>query len=134
MTKKEFYLRTLISMAGNPSYVNVRQISHEGDDNECYSIIFDREEAIEDACVLIEEAEEAWPGVFDEDDEPEGTTKKLLYDLCAAVEELTCPDGKMDILNDRLLDIRNSLSNLDDSVAKLTDDEEDEGDDEPYEE
>lgn len=72
---------------------------------------------------------------FDYNDAPEGTTKKLLYDLCAAVEELTCPDGKMDILNDRLLDIRNSLSNLDDSVAKLTeDDEEDEGDDEPYEE
>ena len=122
-------------MAGNPNYVNVRQIPHEGDDNECYSIIFDREEAIEDACVLTEEAEEAWPGVFDDDDAPEGTTKKLLYDLCAAVEELTSPDGKMDRLNDLMLDIRNSLSNLDDSVAKLTeDDEEDEGDDEPYEE
>ena len=62
---------------------------------------------------------------FDEDDAPEGTTKKLLYDLCAAVEELTCPDGKMDVLNDRLLDIRNSLSGLEDSVAKLTEDDED---------
>ena len=51
------------------------------------------------------------------------------------MEELTSPDGKMDRLNDLMLDIRNSLSNLDDSVAKLTeDDEEDEGDDEPYEE
>ena len=125
MTKKEFYLRTIISMDGNPNYVNVRQISHEGDDNECYSIIFDREEVLEDANLLTEEAEEAWPGVFDEDDAPEGTTKKLLYDLCAAVEELTCPDGKMDRLNDRLLDIRNSLSGLDDSVAKLTEEDED---------
>lgn len=125
MTKKEFYLRTIISMSGNPNYVNVRQISHEGDDNECYSIIFDREEVLEDANLLTEEAEEAWPGVFDEDDAPEGTTKKLLYDLCAAVEELTCPDGKMDRLNDLMLDIRNSLSGLDDSVAKLTEEDED---------
>lgn len=61
---------------------------------------------------------------FDEDDAPEGTTKKLLYDLCAAVEELTCPDGKMDRLNDLMLDIRNSLSNLDDSVAKLMEEDE----------
>ena len=69
---------------------------------------------------------------FDEDDAPEGTTKKLLYDLCAAVEELTCPDGKMDILNDRLLDMRNSLSNLDDSVSKITEEyEDDEYDEEP---
>lgn len=61
---------------------------------------------------------------FDADDAPEGTTKKLLHDLCAAVEELTCPDWKMDRLNDLMLDIRNSLSNLDDSVAKLTEDDE----------
>jgi hypothetical protein len=127
MTKKEFYLRSIISMAGNPNYVGVSQISPEGDDNECYSRILDRDEVLNDAYALIKEAETAWPGVFDLDDEPEGTTKKLLYDLCAAVEGLTCPDGKMDILNDRLLEIRNSLSNLDDSVAKLTEaDEEDE--------
>jgi hypothetical protein len=62
---------------------------------------------------------------FDEDDAPEGTTKKLLYDLCAAVEELTCPDGKMDILNDRLLDMRNSLSVVEEYVAKLPKDDED---------
>ena len=125
MTKKEFYLRSIISMAGNPNYVNVSQISPEGDDNECYSRILDRDEVLNDAYALIKEAETAWPGVFDLDDEPEGTTKKLLYDLCAAVEELTSPDGKMDILNDRLLDIRNSLSGLNDSFAKITEDDED---------
>ena len=112
-------------MAGNPNYVNVSQISPEGDDNECYSRILDRDEVLNDAYALIKEAETAWPGVFDLDDEPEGTTKKLLYDLCAAVEELTSPDGKMDILNDRLLDIRNSLSGLNDSFAKITEDDED---------
>lgn len=62
---------------------------------------------------------------FDEDDAPDGTTKKLLYDLCAAVEELTNPDGKMDVLNDRLLDIRNSLNGVEEAVAKLTEDDED---------
>lgn len=125
MTKKEFYLRSIISMAGNPNYVNVSQISPEGDDNECYSRILDRDEVLNDAYALIKEAETAWPGVFDLDDEPEGTTKKLLYDLCAAVEELTSPDGKMDILNDRLLDMSNSLSGLNDSFAKITEDDED---------
>lgn len=113
-------------MAGNPNYVNVSQISPEGDDNECYSRILDRDEVLNDAYALIKEAETAWPGVFDLDDEPVGTSKKLLYDLCAAVEELTCPDGKMDILNDRLLDMRNSLSVVEEYVAKLPLPEEDE--------
>lgn len=54
---------------------------------------------------------------FDYDDEPVETPRKLLYDLCAAVEELTSPDGKMDILNDRLLDIRNSINGVEEAVA-----------------
>jgi hypothetical protein len=126
MTKKEFYLRSIISMAGNPNYVNVRQISTEGDDNECYSRILDRDEVIEDANALIKEAETEWPGVFDIDDAPDGTTKKLLYDLCAAVEELTSPDGKMDILNDRLLDIRNSIDAVSETITEITDAENEE--------
>ena len=127
MTKKEFYLRSIISMAGNPNYVNVRQISTEGDDNECYSRVLDKEEVFEDANALVKEAETEWPGVFDSDDAPDGTTKKLLYDLCAAVEELTSPDGKMDILNDRLLDIRNSINAVSETITEITEDyEEDE--------
>lgn len=119
MTKREFYLRSIISMAGNQNYVNVRQISPEGDDNECYSRVLDKEEVFEDANALIKEAETAWPGVFDEDDAPDGTTKKLLYDLCSAVEDISCPDGKMDRLNDLMLDIRNSLDALNETFAKL---------------
>lgn len=134
MTKREFYLRSIISMAGNQNYVNVRQISPEGDDNECYSRVLDKEEVFEDANALIKEAETEWPGVFDEDDAPDGTTKKLLYDLCAAVEELTSPDGKMDVLNDRLLDIRNSLNGVVEAVAKLTVDDEVDEDYEEFEE
>ena len=117
-------------MAGNPNYVAVIPFDTKDDAAEEYDRILDKEALLEDAAVLLKETEEAWAGVFDEDDAPEGTTKKLLYDLCSAVEELTCPDGKMDILNDRLLDMRNSLSGLDDSFAKLTADEEDEVPDE----
>jgi hypothetical protein len=126
MTKKEFYLRSIISMTGNPNYVNVCQISTEGDDNECYSRVLDKEEVFEDANALIKEAETEWPGVFDIDDAPDGTTKKLLYDLCAAVEELTSPDGKMDILNDRLLDIRNSIDAVSETITEITDAENEE--------
>lgn len=128
MTRKEFYLRSIISMAGNPNYVDVSICPpDEILDEETTSRILNKEEVLEDAAELLIKTEEAWAGVFDEDDVPEETPKRLLYDLCAAVEELTCPDGKMDILNDRMLDIRNSLSGLNDSFAKLTEaDEEDE--------
>ncbi|MBR6804517.1 MAG: hypothetical protein IKM57_06395 [Paludibacteraceae bacterium] len=123
MTKKEFYLRSIISMAGNPNYVNVTPIPPDEDcDEETYSRVLDKEEVFEDANALIKEAETAWPGVFDEDDAPYGTTEKLLYDLCAAVEELTSPDGKMDILNDRLLDIRNSIDAVSETITEITED------------
>ena len=115
-------------MAGNPNYVKVSTIPPDEEyDEEMDSRILNKEELLEDAADLLKETEEAWRGVFDEDDAPDGTTKKLLYDLCAAVEELTNPDGKMDILNDRMLDIRNSLGGLNETFAKLAeDDEEDE--------
>lgn len=115
-------------MAGNPNYVNVTPIpSEERDDEDWYSRILVRDEVLEDAKELTKEAEMAWPGVFDHDDAPDGTTKKLIYDLCAAVEELTSPDGKMDILNDRLLDIRDSIDGLSETITEITEDyEEDE--------
>lgn len=115
-------------MAGNPNYVNVTPIPPDEDcDEETYIRILDKEEVFEDANELIKEAETAWPGVFDEEDAPLETPKKLLYDLCAAVEELTSPDGKMDILNDRLLDIRNSIDAVSETITEITDDyEEDE--------
>lgn len=121
MTRREFYLRSIIAMAGNSNYVDVTICPPDEDLNEeTTSRILNKAEILEDAAELLKETEDAWHGVFDEDDAPDGTTKKLLYDLCAAVEELTSPDGKMDILNDRMLDIRNSLSGLNDSLAKLT--------------
>ena len=131
MTKKEFYLRSIISMAGNPNYVNVTPIPPDEEcDEETYSRILDKEEVFEDANALIKEAETEWPGVFDIDDAPDGTTKKLLYDLCASVEELTSPDGKMDILNDRLLDIRNAIDAVSETITEITDAENEEEDEE----
>ena len=117
MTKNEFKMRALLALCNGKVTLSATEID---------GMLQASEDLANRAKSIVH---------FDYNDEPEGSTKKLLYDMCAAVEEFTCPDGKMDILNDRLLDMRNSLSNLDNSVAKLTeDDEEGEGDDEPYEE
>lgn len=107
MTKNEFKTRALLALCKGQRTLSSTEINV----------------MMKSALDLADSAESI--AHFDEDDAPEGTTKKLLYDLCAAVEELTCPDGKMDRLNDLMLDIRNSLSNLDDSVSKLTEDDED---------
>lgn len=120
MTKEDFYLRTIISMAGNSNYVKVSTIPPDEEfDEETDSRILNKEELLEDAIDLLKETERTWPGVFDEDDVPDCTTKKLLYDLCSAVEDISCPDGKIDRLNDLMLDIRNSLDALNETFAKL---------------
>lgn len=102
MTKNEFKMRALLAMC-------IGQVVFSSKDID--AMLRAAEDLANRAKSIVH---------FDVDDEPVETPRKLLYDLCAAVEELTCPDGKMDILNDRMLDIRNSLSGLDDSFAKLT--------------
>lgn len=106
MTKNEFKMRALLALCNGQRTLSSIEID---------AMMRAAEHLADSAETIVH---------FDQDDAPEGTTKKLLYDMCAAVEELTCPDGKMDRLNDLMLDIRNSLSNLDDSVAKLMEEDE----------
>ena len=71
MTRKEFYLKTIISMAGNPNYVNVTELPVEKeDDGVAYSRILDKDEIMEDADGLLRRVEGVWPDVFDT--EPNG--------------------------------------------------------------
>lgn len=108
MTRNEFKMRALLAMCSGQVVFSSKDID---------AMLRAAEELANRAVSIVH---------FDYNDEPEGTTKKLLYDLCAAVEELTSPDRKMDILNDRMLNIRNSLGGLNDSFAKLAADEDDE--------
>lgn len=109
MTKNEFKMRALLALCNGQVTLSATEID---------GMLQASEDLANRAKGIVH---------FDEDDEPVETPRRLLYDLCAAVEEFTCPDGKMDRLNDLMLDIRNSLGGLNDSFAKLTGaDEEDE--------
>lgn len=109
MTKNEFKMRALLALCNGRVTLNSTEID---------GMLRAAEDLATSAVSIVH---------FDYDDEPVETPRRLLYDLCAAVEELTSPDGKMDVLSDRLLDVRNSIDGLDDSLSKLAeDDEEDE--------
>ena len=109
MTKNEFKMRALLAMCSGQVVFSSKDID---------AMLQAAEDLANRAVSIVH---------FDYNDAPDGTTKKLLYDLCAAVEELTSPDGKMDILNDRLLDIRNSIDAVSETITEITEDyEEDE--------
>ena len=61
MTRKQFYLKTVIAMASNPNYVEVR--SEDVDESSCRLRIYD---ILNDAETLNDEVDTAWPNVFDE--------------------------------------------------------------------
>ena len=61
MTRKEFYLKTVIAMSSNPNYVEVR--AEDANESSCSLRIYD---ILNDAETLNDEVDTAWPNVFDE--------------------------------------------------------------------
>jgi len=74
MTREEFYLKAMISMAGNPNYVKVDE-AH----------ILQAKEIQMDAERLLKEAEDSWPEAFDSSDD---NAREHLSTIANAVSEL----------------------------------------------
>ena len=76
MTKKEFYLNSMIQMAGNPKYVKEEPCQ---DDESVTCTMLNVEEIKMDAERLLSEAEKNWPEAFDDDmDETPESTKTFM--------------------------------------------------------
>ena len=66
MTKREFYLKSILAMAANPNYVEVTLLPAEkAGEEDCYSRILEVNEIMEDAERLLKHTETVWPDVFD---------------------------------------------------------------------
>lgn len=79
MTRKEFYLKSIIAMAGNPNYVEVKQF----EDTETITHVLLKEEILMDAGDLLKDTETEWPGVFEDDSmENNASVKTILHDIC----------------------------------------------------
>ena len=66
MTQEEFYLRTIIAMAGNPNYVDVSEIPKDNEDDDVlFAHILDKEEVLEDARELLRRVKQEWMEAFD---------------------------------------------------------------------
>lgn len=116
MTKNEFKLRALLAMCSNPKYVD--------------GIDLQVESMIEDANELANHVVKSLYFPFEDDcNAPIDSTKKLLYDTCSAIEEISMPDGKLDFMNDTLKGIEKSLDYLNELIGQaIADDEETECD------
>ena len=64
MTRKEFYLKSIIAMAGNPNFVEVKP---SDDDEKFISHVLLTEEIVMDAERLMSAVGTEWPSVFDDD-------------------------------------------------------------------
>ena len=83
MTQEEFYLRTIIAMAGNPGYVDVSEVPKEKEDDDVlFSHILNKEEVLEDAGELLRSVQQEWPDAFDKDGD---TINDHLSDIADAV-------------------------------------------------
>lgn len=79
MTKEEFYLKSIIAMAGNPNYVEVAPFE---DDPSCITHMLRKDEILMDAERLLSETEKEWPDAFDfVAEEPKESMKTLLADI-----------------------------------------------------
>ena len=92
MTKKEFYLKTILAMAQNPNYVEVKPFDGENDEDGkeviTHTLLVDEIEM--DAERLLKMTEKAWPEVFDKE-EPEYddySVKVLLGDIAAKLSDI----------------------------------------------
>ena len=78
MTKSEFYLRAMLSLAANPKYVEMAK--DEDDPNEEFPALLD--EIIEtDAEALLKTAETWWPEAFDKEDDVKDSTNSILTEI-----------------------------------------------------
>lgn len=75
MTKREFYLKSIIAMAGNPNYVTV---SPSDDDSQSLCHTLETEEILMDASRLLKHTEEEWDDAFDKEDYPENNSVNSL--------------------------------------------------------
>lgn len=117
MTKNEFKLRALLAMCSNPKYASssggIMVEAMFGDANEL-------------ANHVVKNLSVPFDDLYNE---PTETTKKLLYDTCSAIEEISMPDGKLDFMNDTLKGIEKSLDYLNELIGKaIAEDEETECD------
>ena len=76
MTKSEFYLKSIIAMAGNPNYVEVAPFE---DDPSCITHTLLKDEILMDAERLLSATEKEWPDAFDE--KPQESVEDLLGDI-----------------------------------------------------
>lgn len=76
MTREEFYLKSIIAMAGNPNYVEVAPFE---DDQSCITHVLRKDEILMDAERLLSEAEKEWPEAFDK--KPQESVEDLLGDI-----------------------------------------------------
>jgi hypothetical protein len=81
MTKGEFYLKSIIAMAGNPNYVTVKQSE---DIPDCVTHTLETEEILMDAQRLLSKTESEWNDAFDKEEGIENNSVNSL--LKQAVE------------------------------------------------
>lgn len=86
MTKKEFYLKSIIAMAGNKNYV---EVAPSKDDKSCICHTLQTEEIIMDAERLMTAAEKEWPDVFTEEpDCGDYTIEEHLHNINESLESI----------------------------------------------
>jgi hypothetical protein len=82
MTQEEFYLKAMLAMASNPSYV---QVEKSEDDPSVTTHMLLTEEIQMDAERLLKEAKDSWIEAFDKSDK---TTVEILGSIADDISEL----------------------------------------------
>ena len=83
MTQEEFYLKAMLAMASNPSYVQVEQSE---DDPSVTTHMLLTEEIQMDAERLLKEAKDSWVEAFDK--RSDKTTVEILGSIADDISEL----------------------------------------------
>ena len=83
MTQEEFYLKAMLAMASNPSYV---QVEKSEDDPSVTTHILLTEEIQMDAERLLKEAKDSWAEAFDK--RSDKTTNDILSSIADDISEL----------------------------------------------
>jgi len=83
MTQEEFYLKAMLAMASNPSYVQVEQCE---DDPSVTTHMLLTEEIEMDAERLLKEAKDSWAEAFDK--RSDKTTNEILDSIADDISEL----------------------------------------------
>lgn len=100
MTKKEFYLKTIISMCGNPAYVEVKDLNDEEGKEACMGHTLQIDEIIMDADRILRETEDAWEDAFDEQSDGDNIGNTI----CELTDEMSKSLMSLDRIADRLQD------------------------------